>query len=56
MDTWIEKLLREVFIPMGVTLNGEVMAQGEEHGDVWAMRITDNRFERRTATISYDFE
>lgn len=41
MFEWLQELDRRFFKPWGVVLEGEIVAQGERIGDVWAIRADD---------------
>ena len=41
-ETWLEYLIIAVLEPRGYTLNGRVLAQGEEVSDRWTLDVMDN--------------
>lgn len=42
MDLWLKVLIDRFFLPARLVLNGELLASGEEHGDVWKLCVKDN--------------
>lgn len=42
------------FLQANHTLNGEIFAQGESHGDIWKLVVTDNVVEYKSARFVYD--
>ena len=46
MDKWLEWLIRIFLVPAGHTVNGRLLAQGEEVGDVWILQAKDNMVSR----------
>lgn len=42
MEDWIVYLINRYLEPRGYVLNGELEAQGEERGDNWRIKVTDN--------------
>lgn len=54
MDAWMEVLIEEFFEPNGHTLNGELLANGTDPGDVWMLRVKDNEVSRINGTMIFE--
>jgi hypothetical protein len=48
---WLEYLIKHLFEPWGVTLNGVMTWQGEEVGDVGIITVTQNKVEKTRHTL-----
>jgi hypothetical protein len=42
---WLKLLVQHLFVPLGYTLNGEVLWEGEDHDDSGSIFIKDNQIE-----------
>lgn len=42
---WLRLLVQHLFVPLGYTLNGEVLWEGEDHDDSGGIFIKDNQIE-----------
>ncbi len=42
MEDWIFYIINRYLAPRGYVVNGTVEAQGEEQGDIWAIKVEDN--------------
>jgi hypothetical protein len=42
---WLKLLVQHLFVPLGYTLNGEVLWEGEDHDDSGGIFIKDNQIE-----------
>jgi hypothetical protein len=42
MTRWAQYLIHTYFGPWGRKLNGQMLAEGEDTGDVWLLMITEN--------------
>lgn len=47
MPEWLVYLLNRYLVPRGYLLNGVISAQGEEFGDIWSLRVTNDIVQRR---------
>lgn len=42
LDEWFAYLIKHFFAPNSYVLNGSMLAQGEEVGDLWRLEVKDN--------------
>lgn len=54
MDKWLEVIIDKFLIKEGVICNGTVLAYGENPGDVWRIRVVDNKVKAEKASFLFD--
>lgn len=53
-DQWMKWLIDKLIAPTGRVVNGEILAQGEEAGDVWMIIVKDNRVTRAESKMAFN--
>jgi hypothetical protein len=54
MEEWLIWLVDTVLGPEGHVLNGEVLAQGENHNDTWKLIASDNFVTRLQGRVTFE--
>jgi hypothetical protein len=55
MDEWLELLIKKFLVPHGHTVNGRMLAQGEDSNDVWVLEAKDNAVRQLKVNVKQDF-
>lgn len=51
---WMQIVIDRFIVPAGITANGVINAQGESGGDVWRLKVVDNRVQRVAGRIVFE--
>ena len=54
MFEWLQELDRRFFKPWGCTLEGEIVAQGDRVGDVWAIRASEGSIRKIPGRMKFE--
>lgn len=52
-DAWMQVVIDRFIAPAGIVANGEIRAEGESHGDVWLLRVVDNKVTRVNGRVVF---
>lgn len=53
-EAWVQYICTAFFAAWGIVANGELRAEGESQGDVWLLRVTDNKVSRVNGRIVFE--
>lgn len=54
MDRWLQLLINHFCLVEGIICNGIVEAYGEDFGDLWRIKCTNNKVLRQEPCIAYE--